>query len=141
MTKVEIVEQCIPLPPHAQGDRQVADRLDNLGLLPKVGEAVAGYEVRINGTPLPVAVVGYEVGPSEAGTIVTLVVPADEVAIRKASAADEKISRTWQPGSRDPRADIPGWTPEVVLTHAPPGAALQRNLEMLRKVRGRDLRG
>lgn len=84
---------------------------------PEVSQPSGLYDVRVNGTLLPVVAVAYEVVNTDAGPAVTITLPASSVSvgIRPAPTTPEgRAARTWSGNRPDPREGIPGWTPEVV---------------------------
>lgn len=78
--------------------------------------ARAGYEVRINGAPLPCPVAAYEVMEGDRGPGVVLTVAADRVSVTNRPApttVEGRAAATWGAPAPDPRESIPGWTEAV----------------------------
>lgn len=111
--------------------------------LPADGDAVevqrgaSGWTARINGTAMPLT--AFAVEPDSERVLVSLVVAADEVSVRRsltapptpAAVVQEKPATkrgVWgDPNAPDPRENLPGWPPQAIGAQATVNAqAVQR---------------
>lgn len=139
--KVEIAPRTVSADEHTRAQRAgVVEKLNNLGLVanPAAGEVgddvTAGFTVTVNGSAVQVDGYAIESAPQGGRALVSLLVAADAVQIgvprhdsRESSvvvppwsqpagkAAEKPTNRpgVWGQPAKDPRENIPGWTPEV----------------------------
>lgn len=126
-TRIELRERRVPADEVARRRERAVEHLDGLGMIDASEGQMApghpdgqlvGYDLTVNGVALPVLVSAYEVVATETGPAVTVTIPANEVQVGVGVPVDEDrkgyVVQTWQGTQRpDPRAGIPGWTPEV----------------------------
>lgn len=133
--RVEITPVVVDADPDTLTQRaNVVRRLGELGHIDATTGAVsttmtAGWQATVNGTAMPLD--AFAVEPDEDGRVlVTLVVAADEVSVRRSPAAPpapaaapetpKSRRRVWgEPGTADPREGIPGWNPEQTAQASP----------------------
>lgn len=126
-TTAVITERRASAPPEVQQARAEAVRnLDGLGLInagqgQMPADVLTGYDITIDGVTLPVAALGYELVSTAEGHQLTVVFPVDQVTVggatthtpgRKQTAGRPAGPvRVWEPATRDPRENIPDWSP------------------------------
>jgi hypothetical protein len=142
MTRIEITPVVVEADPATQARRaDVVQRLENLGQITASDgrmnpELIAGWQVTIDGATFPVD--GYAVEPESGRVLVSLVVAADEVSVRRSPAStsapavpDQKTNlRVWgDPDLPDPRANMPGWPVAGLSARAELGEQIARRAE------------